>query len=390
MTDFRDPVFLRQHIKSTLDFYMPGIIDESGGYHQNFFDDGRPFAAHSKHLVSSCRQVINFCLGDRLFENQYRELRQRGVDFLRERHRRDDGGYVWTLSEDRIDHSNHCYGLAFVLLTYAQLVERGDSSALQSLYETWNVLESRFWQQEAGIYADEAAPDWSVLSDYRGQNANMHMCEACIAAFEATGDSEFLHRAQELAETVAVRLAQQSNGLIWEHYTLDLAIDWDYNRDDPANLYRPWGFQPGHQTEWAKLLLLLWEHTADAWLLTRAQQLFDYTWSIAWDQGSGGFFYGFDPDGNICDNHKYFWVQAESFAAAALLAKSTGDDGYWHIYETIWQYCWQCFVDHHYGGWFRILTHDNKKIDNQKSLAGAKCDYHNLGACGTVLDRIQQ
>ncbi len=34
-----------------------------------------------------------------------------------------------------------------------------------------------------------------------------------------------------------------------------------------------------------------------------------------------GLFYGFAPNGDICDNDKYFWVQAESFAAAALLAK---------------------------------------------------------------------
>ena len=36
-------------------------------------------------------------------------------------------------------------------------------------------------------------------------------------------------------------------GFVWEHYTVDFEIDWEYNKNDPSNIYRPWGFQPGHQ-----------------------------------------------------------------------------------------------------------------------------------------------
>jgi mannose/cellobiose epimerase-like protein (N-acyl-D-glucosamine 2-epimerase family) len=37
-------------------------------------------------------------------------------------------------------------------------------------------------------YADEGG-GWGDLSAYRGQNANMHMTEAMLVAFEATGDT---------------------------------------------------------------------------------------------------------------------------------------------------------------------------------------------------------
>ena len=50
------------------------------------------------------------------------------------------------------------------------------------------------------------------------------------------------------------RQAAKADGLVWEHYDRDWNVDWDYHRDDPKHLFRPWGFQPGHQTEWAKLL----------------------------------------------------------------------------------------------------------------------------------------
>ncbi len=89
--------------------------------------------------------------------------------------------------------------------------------------------------------------------------------------------------------------------------------------------------------------------------------------------------------GKWCDEDKYFWVQAESFAAAALLYKATGENKYLQQYESLWQYSWQHMIDHQYGAWFRLLNRDNSKTSNQKSAAGAKCDYHSLGACMEVL-----
>ena len=37
-----------------------------------------------------------------------------------------------------------------------------------------------------------------------------------------------------------------------------------------------------------------------------------------------------------------------------------------------------------------FLDRDNSKITNEKSAAGAKCDYHTLGACFEVLRVLEQ
>ena len=76
-----------------------------------------------------------------------------------------------------------------------------------------------------------------------------------------------------------------------------------------------------------------------------------------------------------------FWVQAESFAAAARLAVATGDKRYWDWYDRIWKYADQYMIDKKYGAWFRVLDRRNDKLSDKKSLAGAKCDYHTIGAC---------
>jgi len=385
---FADRAFLTDHIKTTMRFYHPRCVDtEHGGFFHHFRDDGTVYDAASRHLVSSTRFVFNYAMASIAFnDSDYRRLAVHGLAFLDEAHWQPDiRGYAWTLrNREPDDRTNHCYGLAFVLLARAVALKAGIDSARDALYATFELMEEHFWLSAYGLYTDEASADWTELSPYRGQNANMHSCEAMITAFEATQDARFLERALRLADRVCNHLAGQAEGFVWEHYDSDWQIDWDYNKNDPKHLFRPWGFQPGHQTEWAKLLLILSRYSDADWLVPRAEALFTRALETAWDDELGGICYGFAPDGSICDNDKYFWVQAESFAAAAALAVKTGDPVYWDWYERIWAYAWKHMVDHRYGAWYRILTRDNRRYDDLKSPAG-KTDYHTMGACYEVL-----
>ncbi|WP_018151099.1 AGE family epimerase/isomerase [Leeia oryzae] len=394
--DFRSAKTLRTHILQTMAFYYPRCVDPSGGFYHFFKDDGTVYDKHTRHLVSSTRYVFTFGMAYRQFGNpEYLEAVHHALRFLREAHRNPaTGGYAWQLSwhdgQCRIeDGTNHCYGLAFVLLAYSHAIMAGVAEARAWLNETWELMEKRFWEPQYGLYADEATADWQI-KPYRGQNANMHACEALIAAFEATGEIRFLHRAELLAHNISIRQAALANNMMWEHYTQDWQVDWEYNKDDKTNIFRPWGYQPGHLTEWAKLLLILERHQDHLqghsdWLLPRAINLFDTAMEKAWDHEHGGIFYGFGPQNEICDGDKYFWVQAESLATAALLAHRTGKEGYWDWYEKIWAYSWDHMIDHQHGAWYRILTADNRAYSDEKSPAG-KVDYHTMGACYEALN----
>ena len=399
-SDFKNRRVLRDHVQHTMDFYHPRCIDPSGGFYHYFKDDGTVYNRSARHLVSSTRFIFNYAMAYRHFgRSDYLEGVHHGLRFLRDAHRQPaTGGYAWEIRWENgaanvVDSTNHCYGLAFVLLAYAQAAMAGVDEVREHLSEVFELAEAHFWSPTHGLYADEANADWTTLAPYRGQNANMHMCEALITAFEATVDVRYLQRAEMLARHVTVRQAALAGGLVWEHYRSDWSIDWDYNKGEKNNLFRPWGFQPGHLTEWAKLLLILERHREQlsgdgGWLAPRAQALFDAALSHAWDHQHGGIHYGFGPDGAICDADKYFWVQAESLAAAALLAHRTGDEKYWDWYARLWSYSWKHLVDQRYGAWFRILTADNRKINDEKSPAG-KTDYHTMGACYEVLRVVE-
>ncbi len=406
LPNFRLRASLREHIAHTMQFYFPRAVDPSGGFYHFLLDDGQIYDAQTRHLVSSTRFIFTFAMAYRHFHNEeYLAQVRHGLRFLREVHREPNGGYSWLLrwetKQNRsqktvLDSDQHCYGLAFVMLAYAHALQAGVLEAREYLTETFDVLEQRFWQPEYGLYADQANEHWQ-LYPYRGQNANMHACEAMLASFDATYEQKYLQRAYVLAKNITQRQAALANGLIWEHYRPDWNIDWDYNRDDPANLFRPWGFQPGHFTEWTKLLLQLEKHSAQLtamnlssdWLLPRARALFDCALQYAWDHENGGLCYGFAPDFSICDGDKYFWVQAETLAASAILAHRTGEARYWECYTALWAYSWRNMIDHQHGAWYRILSNDNQKLSNQKSPAG-KVDYHTMGACYEILPLLDE
>ena len=78
------------------------------------------------------------------------------------------------------------------MLAYAKALEAGIEEARAHLDETWQLMERHFWSEGDGLYRDEISADWTIVSPYRGQNANMHSCEAMLAAYEATGDAKYL------------------------------------------------------------------------------------------------------------------------------------------------------------------------------------------------------
>ena len=123
------------------------------------------------------------------------------------------------------------------------------------LADVSEILDTRFWEPEHGASAEEFAADWTPVPGYRGQNANMHLTEALMAAFEATGERLYLDRAEQIADLVIRRSAAAAGWRVPEHFTEDWQVDRDYQGNE---MFRPAGTTPGHALEWSRLLLQLW------------------------------------------------------------------------------------------------------------------------------------
>ena len=123
-------------------------------------------------------------------------------------------------------------------------------------------FNERVYMEKGGLFIDMFNRDFSMVSPYRGQNANMHMCEALIAVYEYTREDKYLVQAHK----IAWRLTRSkelfvAEGVVCEHFHSDWTVDHEKNKHADVNgeehIFRPYGSQPGHSMEWAKLLLLL-------------------------------------------------------------------------------------------------------------------------------------
>jgi mannose/cellobiose epimerase-like protein (N-acyl-D-glucosamine 2-epimerase family) len=391
---YRDEKWLREHIRAILNFYYPDCIDHRyGGYVTQLSDiDGHVYDGKTEMSVATMRLVFNFSVGEMLDGPDWcRSAAQHGLDHLLDVQRTADGTFPWVYSGREVqDSTRACYAHAFALFAFSTAAEAGLPRARANVGSAFEVVDEHFWEDEHGLCKGELDADLRSTESYRGQNANMHMCEAMLAAYETTDEERYLDRAYGIAERLALELADRGDGLLWEHYTEDWEIDWEYNRDEPAHLFRPWGYQPGHLLEWAKLLSHLDGLRSEDWLLERAMHFFDAAIEHGWDDEYGGFVYNFDRDGEPIVAEKYYWPLAEGFAAAARLGAATGDRAYWEWYDRIWEYAYENMINQQYGNWYFQLAADNtldeSKLDDTPEV---KVGYHPLGACYDVLRATQ-
>ena len=391
----RSREFLLEQIRHALSFYLPQALDRSGGFFQHLNDDGSIANPRARHLASSARFVSNYSVAARLLgDEQYRHAAEHGLNFLQQGHcDARTNGFAWEINwqdgyREVVDATTYCYGLALSLQAYAQALQAGIGDAEKPLRRVFKLMDQHFWEASVELYADEADANWK-LAPYRGQNANLHACEALLSAYEATSDYAFLERAQTLAYNITVRQAMLAGGLIWEHYHADWSPDWEYNRDRKASPLRPWGFQPGHIVQWARLLLILERHRSLPWLALRAEAMFDETTACAWDEEHGGLFAAFAPDKSIFDDDKYYWVQAEALSSAALIAHRRGKEEYWLWYDRIWEYCQAYFLNPERGTWQRVLSRDNRRYANDTRSA-VRTDIHLINACNEIVRIFDQ
>ncbi|CAF4690490.1 unnamed protein product, partial [Rotaria magnacalcarata] len=78
------------------------------------------------------RFIFNYAKGYLYFgKDDYLKRTRHGLDYIRNTHRNPKtGSYAWAIYDGKIvDDTNHCYGLAFVMLAYACALRIGIEEA---------------------------------------------------------------------------------------------------------------------------------------------------------------------------------------------------------------------------------------------------------------------
>ncbi|MFE5332848.1 AGE family epimerase/isomerase [Embleya sp. NPDC056575] len=280
------------------------------------------------------------------------------------------------------------YDHAFVVLAAASACAAGHPEAPALLADALDVVERRFWEQDRGACAESWDRTWTVGEPYRGANSNMHAVEAFLAAADATGEARWRERALRIAERVVHEHARANHWRLIEHFAADWTPLPEYNREHPADPFRPYGATVGHWFEWSRLLITLSEALPEppGWLRADAVALFDAAVREGWRaDGRPGFVYTVDWSGKPLVRARMHWVVAEAIAAAAALRRASGDADYDDWYRVWWEHADAVFLDREHGGWHHELDADARP--SADVWRGKPDAYHAVQA--TLLPRLR-
>jgi mannose-6-phosphate isomerase len=230
-------------------WWQLGYDRKTACFHERLHLDGQP-AGTARRLRAQARQTFVYAIAGKLgWNGPWREAVSAGADVLIQRALRPDGGTRHTLDQDGrpLDHRRDLYDTAFVAfgLTHAgAALDRSDcleaaSRLVEWTYATWS-------HPKGGLFEGEL-----VDVPPRRQNPHMHMLEALIALYEATGERRHLDRAGDIVDLLTSRFISPRWGALLEYF--DDA--WSPAPGEEGRIT-----EPGHQFEWS-------------WLLDRYQRL---------------------------------------------------------------------------------------------------------------------
>lgn len=292
-----------------------GVDSERGGFYERLAADGRALDEPRRARVQP-RQVYSFAQAPGLgWRGPARRIVERGVDYFLRHYRREDGLYRTLVAADGrvLDDSVLLYDQAFMLLGLAA-AERllGPDPALEeAATDLFDTLYGTLKHSGAG-FCSGLPQRLPLLS-----NPHMHLFEAALAWCGISDDPAWQSLADEIGELALARFIDPASGALRE--TFD--ENWR-----PAPGVEGRRVEPGHQFEWA-WLLLRWRPGAGNPARRAALRLID----IGEQHGVRG---GVAIDAMLDDlsaleTTARLWPQTERLKASALAASLTGEARYW-------------------------------------------------------------
>jgi mannose/cellobiose epimerase-like protein (N-acyl-D-glucosamine 2-epimerase family) len=277
------------------------------------------------------------------------------------------------------------YDQMFVLLAACTAKVTGSPRADELLSNVDKVIDRYYWDDEFQMMNNSWNQDFTILEKYRGINANMHAVEALAAAYDVTGLEKYRDRAYLICKRTVEVFAKKNSWMLPEHFDEKWIVDKDFNIDNPADPFCPFGVTIGHLFEWSRLILQLKIQIQnsgldDSWIMPGAKKLYDKAKKFGWSaDGTDGFVYTVDWDGKPVVRSRMFWVAAEAVMTAYTLWTFTNDSKYLVDYTTWWDYINKHLIDPINGSWFHELN------PNQNVVAitwpGKPDTYHAFNAC---------
>ncbi len=234
--------FIAWFVNEALPLWSKAGVDSRGGFYESLSFDGAPMPGRRRVRVQ-CRQIHTFTeAGSRGWLAAGEAIAARGFDRLLATAVPNDGarGCVHTLHDDgAVDqHLRDLYDQAFLLLACAARIRAvSDPRAAIVAANTLVFLDREFASPHGGYRENDRG------GHPRRQNPHMHLFEALMALYLATGEAAYLGRARAIEAMFQMKFFDSKEGVLREYFN----DDWSLIEKVSDRI------EPGHMAEWVAL-----------------------------------------------------------------------------------------------------------------------------------------
>jgi mannose/cellobiose epimerase-like protein (N-acyl-D-glucosamine 2-epimerase family) len=281
-----------------------GADHEGGGFHEKIGQDGQPVGKPVRVRVQARQTYVYARAGALGWTGPWQAAMRHGLSFMLPRYRRPDGLFRSTL--DTADQNIDLYDQAFVLfaLAHAYEAEGRPQELLNTAQTLLRQIEATLAHSEGGYY--DGLPRQPILKS----NPLMHLLEALLAWVAAGVEGNFRTTALALCKLATTRLINPANGAIGELFTAGWA---------PLGAPEEQLYEPGHQFEWAYLLLQA-EGLLGIEARSEAIALENFGRAFGIDAGRQVALFAVDEAGRPTDRRARLWAQTERLRTSLLFA----------------------------------------------------------------------
>jgi mannose/cellobiose epimerase-like protein (N-acyl-D-glucosamine 2-epimerase family) len=320
----------------------------TGGFVEKLDIEGRADLAAPRRVRVQARQIYCFAKSAELgWYPQGREIAMRGLEYLLANAKSPDGrpGFVHLLNPDGSvgDSLRDAYDHAFVLLALSTVYSLSRDAQVRAELDSLTAFIDHGLRSPHGGFI-EGIP--ATLP--RRQNPQMHLFEAMIATFDATGDPVYQNRAGDLFGLFVANLYDPRRQVLGEYF------EDDWSKIEPVCV------EPGHQAEWVWLLKAFERITGcptgryRAELLASALRYRDDVTGCLFDEGNA--------DGSTRKFTRRLWPQTE-IAKAWIAQTEAGVQGAAGEAREALARLYRHYLRHPVrGGWYDQFDRDNRSL----------------------------
>lgn len=292
-----------------------GYDEVNGGFFERILQTGTPSADDNRRARVQPRQVYCYtAAGSDGWSGDWQRVAEAGFSWFERVYTRQDGLYGALAAPNGalIDDSFDLYNQAFALFAFA-----GIADAFPARHDEMETKASQLLSQLKATYAhpqlgfEEDTPQKLPLCS----NPHMHLLEAALSwRAIATDKAPWMALADDIVELAMTRFIDSKSGGLREFFD----ADWAPFAGDKGRI-----MEPGHQFEWAWLLVRWGAPLNHQEALAKAKRMYEIGVTHGVCPSRNVAFMGLYDDFTISDPIARLWPQTEWLKASGILARYT-------------------------------------------------------------------